>query len=89
MSSKDIPYQYKPTTYKTIQSTESKINTISNTNSGTVNDIYSAYCNIYKIYKLYSIAPESKFYKSRVSNNSDVTSQKIIAPRLIAERSIL
>ncbi len=88
------PYQYKPTnTYKATQSTQPTTqvtnNTISNTNSETVKDIYSAYCNIYKIYKLYSIAPDSKFYKSRVSNNSDVASQKIIAPRLIAERSIL
>lgn len=58
-------------------------------NTGTISDIWKAYCNMYKIVALYSIAPDSKYYKRSVENNSDVSSQKVIAPKLIAERSIL
>lgn len=87
------PYQDKPTTYKTTQSTQTSAQaiekTISNTNSGTVNDIFSVYCWLNRLFTLHSIAPESKYYKRLMSNNSDVSSQIAIAPRLIAERSII
>ena len=58
-------------------------------NAGSIDDLWKAYCNMYRIVNLYSIAPDSKFYSRSVENNSDVSSQKMIAPILIAERSIL
>lgn len=54
-----------------------------------INTIFEVYCNISTIKKLYSIAPDTEYYKSFVENNSDVSSQKIIAPILIAKRDIL
>lgn len=54
-----------------------------------INTIFEVYCNISTIKKLYSIAPDTEYYKSFVENNSDVSSQKIIAPILIAKREIL
>lgn len=83
------PYQYTPTaTYKTTEYTKPINNTVSNTNSGTVNDMFAVYCELNRLFNLHSIAPESKYYKRMMDNNSDVSSQIAIAPRLIAERSI-
>jgi hypothetical protein len=83
------PYPYTSTTYRTTSPIEPNNNTVSRANSGTVNDMFAVYCGLNRLFALHSIAPESKYYKRLVENNSDVSSQIAIAPRLVAERSII
>lgn len=87
--SEEKPYQYTPTIYRVTSSTEPTNTTVSRANSGTVNDMFSVYCGLNRLFVLHSIAPESKYYKRLMENNSDVSSQIAIAPRLIAERLII
>ena len=58
-------------------------------NEKTSENIWKAYCNIHKIVALYSIAPDSNYHNLTAEYGSDMLFQKTIAPKLLAERSIL
>ncbi|MFO0763496.1 MAG: hypothetical protein U0518_01310 [Candidatus Gracilibacteria bacterium] len=58
-------------------------------NEKTIESIWKAYCNIHKIVALYSIAPDQNHYNLTTEHNSGIPFQKTIAPKLLAERSIL
>lgn len=58
-------------------------------NIDTINKMFQAYCNIAKIKNLYLMSSSSKYYKLFMENGSDVNSQRMISPIMIAERKIL
>lgn len=78
-------------TYTTAPSSlvESTVNKIPTAHSWTIDDIFMAYCGLNRLFILHSFAPDSKYYKRLMENNSDVSSQIAIAPKLIAERSLI
>lgn len=51
--------------------------------------IWKMYCNLWRITELYSIAPDSQRYEDIKENNSDISSQKWVASKLLAEWVIL
>ncbi len=84
----DKPYQYTPSTSYTPQNAPIQ-SFIQKANSWTINDMFQVYCGLNRLFILHSLAPESKYYKRLMENNSDVSSQIAIAPKLIAERSLI
>lgn len=51
--------------------------------------IWKMYCDIGRISELYSIAPDSQRYQDLRENGSDISSQKWVASKLLAEWIIL
>lgn len=88
---KDVSYTPSPSTHITnsLPLSESTTNKITTAHSWTIDDIFMAYCWLNRLFMLHSLAPDSKYYKRLMENNSDVSSQIAIAPRLIAERSLI
>lgn len=84
----DKPYQYTPSTSYTSQNTPIQSFT-QKANSWTIDSMFAAYCGLNRLFILHSLAPDSKYYKRLMENNSDVSSQIAIAPKLIAERSLI